>query len=148
MKSINDIMQLIGRLDQYIADDFEDQDLDFKQWSTRSIEDNINKMIEYAICMTNGGGGSVVFGIADRIKGYDHTIIGVPLHLDIEEFKNQVEIETVPSITPTFHQIKVSHGTGEILIMTVHPSRHLHTMRDGKFIIRKGKECLTMTEPK
>ena len=144
LKSIHEIMQLIGRLDKNIADDFEDQDLDFKQWSTRSVEDNIQKMIDYAVCMANGGGGSVVFGIADRVTGYENTILGVPENLSIHEFEYRVQGETVPPIYPAFSRVEVDHGTGEILIMTVQPGTGLHYFRDGKAVIRTGKECLPL----
>ncbi|PPA69275.1 ATP-binding protein [Jeotgalibacillus proteolyticus] len=142
MKSIHEIMQLVYRLDVHIADDFEGQDLDFKQWSTRALEDNVRKMIHYAICLTNGGGGSVVFGIADRVKGYEKTILGVPANLNIEMLKQKIQEETKPSISPRFDRIGVEFGTGELLVMTVPPSRVIHTFLDGKAVERQGKACV------
>ncbi|TDL31860.1 ATP-binding protein [Jeotgalibacillus sp. S-D1] len=142
MKTIQEIMLLISHLDTHIADDFEGQDLDFKQWSTRALEDNVNKMIQYAVCMANGGGGSVVFGIADKVVGYRNTILGVPLHLDIAAFKKKVLEETIPSIEPEFNHVKVRYGTGELLIMTVQASETVHTFTDGRAVVRKEKECL------
>jgi len=51
-----------------IADDFEAQDLDFKEWVEKSLNDNINLAVKMAVCMANGGGGTVVFGIRDKLK--------------------------------------------------------------------------------
>lgn len=49
------------------------------------MEENINKMIKYALCMANGGGGSVVFGVADKVRGMDNVLFGIPFEVDIEE---------------------------------------------------------------
>ncbi|MDG5472567.1 putative DNA binding domain-containing protein [Jeotgalibacillus sp. ET6] len=146
MKTIPEIMQLIRQLDTHIADDFEGQDLDFKQWSTRALEDNLNKMIHYAVCLTNGGGGCVVFGVADKVKGYDKTILGVPENLDLEMLTKTVYAETVPPITPRFDEVRVCHGTGMLLIMTVGPSEAIHSTADGKSVQRNGKECLPIAD--
>ncbi len=143
MKSIHQIMQLIGRLDAHVADDFEGQDLDFKQWSDKT-EDNVRKMVEYAICMANGGGGSVVFGIADRVKGHGKTILGVPADLDIESFHDRIYEETQPSLSAEFDLVELDYGTGQLLIMTVQGKGGPYSFLDGKSVVRKGKECLTI----
>ncbi|TFE00053.1 ATP-binding protein [Jeotgalibacillus sp. R-1-5s-1] len=143
MKSIHQIMQMIGRLDTHIADDFEGQDLDFKQWGQKT-EDNIRKMVEYAICMANGGGGSVVFGIADRVRGHGKTILGVPENLDVESFATRVREETVPPLEPEFDLIELNHGTGQLLVMTVDGKGGPYRFSNGKSVIRRGKECLTV----
>ncbi|MDZ5710877.1 ATP-binding protein [Jeotgalibacillus haloalkalitolerans] len=145
MKSIHQIMQLIGRLDAHVADDFEGQDLDFKQWSIKT-EDNVRKMVEYAICMANGGGGSVVFGIADRVKGHGKTILGVPENLDIESFHERILQETVPPLSAEFDIVQLDYGTGQLLIMTVEGKGGPYSFLNGKSVVRKGKECLTIEE--
>ena len=67
MKTTSEIMSLLDELDNgKIADDLERQDLDFKEWIQRSFDDNIKLMIKMAVCMANGGGGSIVFGVADK----------------------------------------------------------------------------------
>ncbi|KIL53029.1 RNA-binding domain-containing protein [Jeotgalibacillus campisalis] len=146
MKTIPEIMKLIKQLDTHVADDFEGQDLDFKQWSTRALEDNLNKMIHYSVCLTNGGGGCVVFGVADKVKGYDKTILGVPKNLDLEMLKKTVYAETVPPILPQFEEVRVRYGTGMLLIMTVQPSEYIHSTADGKAVQRSGKECLPLPD--
>ncbi|MFB1081759.1 helix-turn-helix domain-containing protein [Jeotgalibacillus sp. JSM ZJ347] len=145
MKSIYQIMQMIGRLDVHVADDFEGQDLDFKQWSLKT-EDNVRKMVEYAICMANGGGGSVVFGIADRVKGHGQTILGVPDDLDIESFHDRIYEETKPPLSAEFDLVELNYGTGQLLIMTVEGKGGPYSFLNGKSVVRKGKECLTIEE--
>ena len=90
MKSKKEIMGIIDNLEHHIADDFEAQDLDFKQWNDRCREDNVKKMIRYAVCMANGGGGSVVFGVADRVRGIDNVLKGVPFDVEINDLQKRV----------------------------------------------------------
>ena len=66
MRDLSEIRQLLDELDHQPANALEDQDLDFKEWNTRSISDGVTLVIEMAICMANGGGGTVVFGVNDK----------------------------------------------------------------------------------
>ncbi|WP_071461563.1 AlbA family DNA-binding domain-containing protein [Bacillus massilinigeriensis] len=75
---------------------YEAQDLDFKQWNDRCREDNIKTMISYAVCMANGGGGSVVFGIADKVRGIDNALKGVPSDITIFELQKRIYEKTDP----------------------------------------------------
>lgn len=69
MRTLQEICTLLDELDHCIADDLEDQDLDFKQWDSKSIDKAVRTVVQMAICMANGGGGTVVFGVADRVTG-------------------------------------------------------------------------------
>ena len=69
MRTQRDVEALLDELNHCIADDLEDQDLDFKQWDTSSRDKAVQKVVQMAVCMTNGGGGTVVFGVADKAKG-------------------------------------------------------------------------------
>lgn len=69
MKNVQQIAALLPELDRCIADELEDQDLDFKQWDGKSMDKSVQLVVHMAVCMANGGGGTVVFGIADKIKG-------------------------------------------------------------------------------
>lgn len=71
MKNKSDIIQ---QLVYHIAEDFEAQDLEFKQWNFSALEENINKMIKYTVCMANGGEGSIVFGVADKVQVIDKVL--------------------------------------------------------------------------
>ncbi|HPG57690.1 MAG TPA: putative DNA binding domain-containing protein, partial [Candidatus Wallbacteria bacterium] len=66
MKSKDEILKIIDMLDRHSADHFEGQDLDFKEWTSRSMKDMVDKVVKYAVCMANGGGGTVVFGVKDK----------------------------------------------------------------------------------
>jgi len=69
MRSRLEILELLDQLESCIADDLEGQDLDFKEWDSASRDKAVKKVVECAICMTNGGGGEVIFGVRDRRKG-------------------------------------------------------------------------------
>ena len=75
------IEQLLDRLDMVHADDLDSQDLDFKEWDTRSLNQSVRTVVAAAVCMANGGGGTVVFGVADKWVGRDCAIFGVPLEV-------------------------------------------------------------------
>ncbi|WP_163558375.1 RNA-binding domain-containing protein [Halomonas sp. NO4] len=145
MRSRRDIEALLAELEHCIADDLEDQDLDFKQWDTKSRDKAVKKVVEMAICMANGGGGSVVFGVADRASGREQAVLGVPPEIDVNVLKRAVYDQTDPHITPVFEELHVPEGTGRVLIMQVHPGMPPHTDTKGGGTIRIGKDCQPLT---
>jgi len=142
MKSKREIMRIIQQLEYHIADDFEAQDLDFKQWNYSAVEENINKMIKYAVCMANGGGGSVVFGVADKVRGMDNVLIGIPFDVDIEELQKRIFENTNPHITPSFDELFYKEHSIRLLVMNVLSETPPYTTKEGTASIRQGKECL------
>ncbi len=59
MRNITEITELLNELDSVVADELEDQDLDFTEWDTGSLPAAIAHVIEMAICMANGGGAQL-----------------------------------------------------------------------------------------
>lgn len=145
MRSRRDIEALLEELEHCIADDLEDQDLDFKQWDTKSRDKAVQKVVHMAICMANGGGGTVVFGVADRISGREQAVLGVPPEIDVNILKKAVYDQTDPHITPVFEELHVPESTGRVLIMQVHPGMPPHTDTRGGGTIRIGKDCQPLT---
>lgn len=146
MKTTSELMSLLEKLDNgKIADDLEGQDLDFKEWNQRSFDDNIKLMIKMAVCMANGGGGSVVFGVADKKTGKHEAIKGVPTSLDLYAISKRIYERTDPHLTPHFEQVDIPFGTGKILIMHVYPGMPPYTTTDGAATIRQGKDCIPFT---
>ena len=62
MHNFEYVLKLLDKINDKTADELEDQHLDFKEWNERSKDDAIDLAIEMAVCMGNGGGGTVVFG--------------------------------------------------------------------------------------
>ena len=130
MKTIHDIQLFLEKLDIQSADSLEDQDLDFKEWNIRSMNDSVALVIEMAVCMANCGGGTVVFGVNDRKTGQDQAIKGVPPDVDINLLKKAVYDSTDPRLTPVFEEMAVHHGTRRLIVMQIFPVfRHIPIRR-------------------
>lgn len=144
MRSETEIIELLERLDEVIADDMEDQDLDFKEWKG-SLDHMVKFVVEMAVCMANGGGGTVVFGVAEKLKGRSNAVKGVPPEIDVNRLKKAVYDSTDPKLTPVFEEISVPDGTGRLLAMQIHPGMPPYTDTSGRAKIRIGKDCNPLT---
>ncbi|MDD2482456.1 MAG: ATP-binding protein, partial [Lutispora sp.] len=145
MKSNSEIIETVNNLDNCIADDLESQDLDFKEWNEKSINDSVNLVVKMAVCMANGGGGTVVFGIRDRVKGKANAIVGVPSIINIGMLQKTVYDRTDPHITPVFEWLDFNEYKARIILMKVFPGMPPYTESNGAATIRIGKECVPMT---
>ena len=145
MRTIADVAALLGKLEHCFADDLEDQDLDFKQWDLGSRKKAIKAVVQMAVCMANGGGGTVVLGVADRIQGREQAILGVPSEIDSNLLKKLVYDQTDPKITPVFEELTVPEGTGRLLLMQIYPGMPPYTDTAGRGTIRISKDCVPLT---
>ena len=145
MRTAKDIAALLPKLEYHIADEFEDQDLDFKQWDSQSRDKSVQMVVRMAVCMANGGGGTVVFGVADQVKGQQQAVLGIPLEIDINILKKAVYDQTDPKIMPVFEMMTVLEGTGRLLLMHIHPGLPPYTDTSGRGTVRIGKDCQPLT---
>jgi len=145
MRNVDQIAALLPELDHCIADELEDQDLDFKQWDTQSRDKSVQMVVRMAVCMANGGGGTVVFGVADQVKGREQAILGMPMEIDINILKKAVYDQTDPKIMPVFEELRVPEGTGRLLLMQIHPGLPPYTDTSGRGTIRIGRDCQPLT---
>lgn len=145
MRTVRDIEALLDELDIRVADELEDQDMDFKQWDTVSMDKSVRLVVQMAICMANGGGGTVVFGVADKISGRASAILGVPPEVDVNRLKKAVYDQTDPKIMPVFEDIRVPEGTGRLLVMQIFPGMPPYTDTGGRGTVRIGKDCQPLT---
>ncbi|MBA3007527.1 MAG: putative DNA binding domain-containing protein [Proteobacteria bacterium] len=145
MRSADQIADLLLELDHRIADELEDQDLDFKQWDTQSRDKSVQMVVRMAVCMANGGGGTVVFGVADQVRGREQAILGMPMEIDINILKKAVYDQTDPKIMPVFEELNVPEGTGRLLLMHIHPGLPPYTDTSGRGTVRIGKDCQPLT---
>jgi ATP-dependent DNA helicase RecG len=139
------ILDLLAQLEHVTADALEGQELDFKEWSTRGHKEAIALMIEMAVCMANGGGGTVVFGVRDKVVGRAQAIVGVPPELDTHLLTCAVYNETDPKLTPDFEELSVPEGTGRLLLMHLRGPLKPYTDTAGRGKIRLGKDCMPLT---
>jgi ATP-dependent DNA helicase RecG len=145
MRSCDEIRSLLDELEHRNADSLEDQDLDFKEWNLRSMRDSVSLVVELAICMANGGGGTVVFGVDDRAIGRDKAVLGVPPDVDVNRLKKAVYDATDPKLMPIFEEIVVPEGSRRILVMQVYTGIPPYTDTSGAGKIRVGKDCQPLT---
>jgi hypothetical protein len=102
-------------------------------------------MVEMAVCMANGGGGTVVFGVRDRVVGHAAALLGVPAEIDTNLLLKAVYDRTDPRLTPVFEELMVPEGTGRLLLMQVHGGLPPYTDSQGRAKVRVGKDCQPMT---
>jgi ATP-dependent DNA helicase RecG len=140
MRTSNQIAALLPELDATIADTLEDQDLDFKQWDAKSRDQAVQTLVRMAVCMANGGGGTVVFGVADQVIGRARAIQGIPPEIDANLLKKAVYDQTDPKIMPVFEELRVPEGTGRLLLMHIHPGLPPYTDTAGRGTLRVGKD--------
>ncbi len=145
MRNLSEIRELLDEFDHQPANALEDQYLDFKEWNTRSRKDAVALVIEMAICMANGGGGTVVFGVNDKVVGRSNAIRGVPPEVDINRLKKAVYDSTDPKLTPVFQELPVPERTKRLIVMQIYPGLPPYTDTSGKGKIRVGKDCQPLT---
>lgn len=144
MREVTEVRALLERLDGEEADALEAQDLDFKEWPAESKQ-AIRLAVDIAVCMANGGGGTVVFGVRDRVVGRGKAILGVPLEADAHQLKHDIYERTAPKLTPEVLELPVPEGTGRLLVMQVHGGLPPYTNTAGSGTVRKGRDCVPLT---
>lgn len=143
-KTRAEVEKLLDRLDDCSADELEGQDVDFKEWG-RDDRAALTKAVEWAVCMANGGGGTIVFGVADDLIGRTNAVVGVPASVDVNRLRQVIYDRTDPKLTPVFDELEVIEGTGRVVAMHVHPGIPPYTDTSGKGLIRIGKDCKPLT---
>lgn len=143
MRTIAEIQELLEELNERPAGEIEDQDIDFKEWKFKNLNTAVESVIDMAICMANGGGGTVVFGVNDKATTRIQAITGVPLEIDSNRLKKAVYDSTDPKLTPVFEDLFVPEG--RLLVMQVHPGLPPYTDTSGKGKIRVGTDCQPLT---
>jgi ATP-dependent DNA helicase RecG len=144
MREITEVRALLARLDQVDADALEAQDLDFKEWPA-DHRHAVRVAVDMAVCMANGGGGTVVLGVRDRVVGRAQAIVGVPAAAETHQLKRDIYERTAPKLTPEVLELPVPEGTGRLLVMQVHGGLPPYTTTAGAGTVRRGKDCVPLT---
>ena len=144
-RPIREIGSFLDGLAHCTADDLESQDLDFNEWNPRTPNQSVRTVVSAAVCMANGGGGTVVFGVAGDRVGRACAILGVPPEVSVNHLKLAVHDGTDPTLTPVFEELLVPEGTGRLIVMHVHPGIPPYTDTAGRGTVRVGKDCKPLT---
>ncbi|MGC4060455.1 MAG: ATP-binding protein [Aquabacterium sp.] len=136
------IFELLAKLDHCVADDLESQHLDFKPW--QGPKEDLKVACEYAVCFANGGGGAVVFGVADKTLGRTQAIHGAKAY-DLDTFRRSIFDGTRPGIDAEVTELVVPEGTGRLLIVRVLDGKDKpYGTAAGLFKQRVGKNCMPL----
>lgn len=141
--SRSEIQEILNKLDQTKACDFESETLEFKEWVERKKE-LYQKITEYAVCFANQKGGTLVLGVHNKRIGRDRAIKGCSKY-DILEMKSRVYDATDPKITIDVEEMLVEDLGAMILLIHIPQGLGLHTTTDGTAKIRLGKDCKPLT---
>jgi ATP-dependent DNA helicase RecG len=144
MRELTEIRALLMRLDEVEADALESQDLDFKEWPADDRH-AVRLAVDMAVCMANGGGGTVVLGVRDRVIGRSRAVLGVPATANPHQLKRDIYERTAPKLTPEILELTVPEGTGRLLLMQVHGGLPPYTTTAGAGTVRRGKDCVPLT---
>jgi ATP-dependent DNA helicase RecG len=144
MRELTEVRTLLARLDEVEADALASQDLDFKEWPADDRR-AIRMAVDMAVCMANGGGGTVVLGVRDRIVGRPRAILGVPLTAEPHQLKREIYERTAPKLTPEVLELAVPEGTGRLFLMQVYGGLPPYTTTAGAGTVRRGKDCVPLT---
>lgn len=144
MRELTEVRALLARLDEVEADALESQDLDFKEWPADDRH-AVRLAVDIAVCMANGGGGTVVLGVRDRVVGRSKAILGVPATADPHQLKRDIYERTAPKLTPEVLELSVPEGTGRLFLMQVHGGLPPYTTSAGAGTVRRGKDCVPLT---
>jgi len=136
-----EILSLLPLLDQQIADDLENENLDFKECPTETKLRELAK--EMAICLGNALGGTVVFGVRERVLGSDKAIVGIDFAPDLAALSATLYDSIDPKLPVQFEWL--TYGSRRLLLMHVHPSMPPYTTTSGKGWVRIGKDCKPLT---
>jgi ATP-dependent DNA helicase RecG len=144
MRELTEVRTLLARLDEVEADELESQDLDFKEWPADDRQ-AIRMAVDMAVCMANGGGGTIVLGVRDRVVGRPHAILGVPASAEPHQLKREIYERTAPKLTPEVLELVVPEGTGRLFLMQVYGGLPPYTTTAGAGTVRRGKDCVPLT---
>ena len=95
-----EIAALLDRLEDCVAGELEGQDIDFKEWGRGCPREQLQGVVSAAVCMANGGGGTVVFGVADGVTGRRHAVVGVPQHVSASPLGSVCTTAPIPGSRP------------------------------------------------
>ena len=135
------IMALLPLLEEQTADDLENETLDFKECPTETRLRELAK--EMAVCLGNASGGTVVFGVRERVCGCVKAIVGLDFAPDLEALNATLYDSIDPKLPVQFEWL--TYGPRRLLLMHVHPSMPPYTTTSGKGWMRVGKDCKPLT---
>lgn len=143
------VSELLDRLDGNIADDLEDQELDFKEWKKdASYKEMIKVLIKAVVSFANAGSGTIIVGVRERVRGLEKALVGVPVEIAALNVQRSIYEGTEPHITVKIDELSMEYGTGRLFVIQVFPGMPPYTSADGTGWIRVGRDSMPLTGSK
>ena len=139
--SIAEIRQTLRLLDKHTADELETDTLEFKESSNE--EKLRDQALELAVCLANGQGGTVVFGVKDHMRSFEKAIVGIDFAPDLMRLTGELYDRIDPKLPVEFEWLE--ENSRRILLMHVRSVMPPYTTSSGKGWIRVGRECKPLT---
>jgi len=141
IRSREEILKILRKLEGDPASEFEDETLDFKS-CPKDKKKLLRLALEYAVCFANRRGGTLVLGVNDKATGLDKVLEGCPA-ADIEEIKRYIYDNTSPQILVDCEELFLE---GRRLVLVHIPQGvTIHTTSSGEAKIRIGRDCMPLT---
>jgi ATP-dependent DNA helicase RecG len=136
----DEIVGLLNQLDDFTADELENQWFEFKPWD--DPKESRRVATECTVCFANAEGGVVVFGVADQVKGKCKAIQGAT-NYDLDRWKKDIYQSVTPRIDLDVIEIAAPGSSLKVLAVRVQKgSAALYGTTDGLYKKRVGKNCL------
>lgn len=137
----DEIGTLLPLLDEQTAEELESETLDFKECPSEEKLKELSR--EMAVCFGNTAGGTVVFGVADRVLGRERAVIGINFAPDLDAIKAFLYDAIDPKLPVQFEWLL--DGSKRLLLMHVLPATPPYTTTSGRGWVRIGKDCKPLT---
>ena len=135
--SQTEIRSLLDSLDEQTAEALESETLDFKECPS---EDELRKFAKkYAICFGNASGGTVVFGVRDKVVGRTEAVAGINFAPDLGSIESALYDAVDPKPGVKFEWM--DDGSRRLLMMHVISTTPPYTTTGGEGWVRIGKDC-------
>ena len=144
MLKLNELSELLNRLDGEPADALESETLEFKSWDSQGQQRKaqLRSLREVVVAFANARGGLIVIGVADRKGTRSDAIQGVG-DLVAAGLRRDIYDGTEPHILVEVDELHEPEG--RLLVVRVPPGLPPHTTSDGVARIRVGKESKPLT---
>ena len=117
---------------------FESQDLEFKE-PAANLKKTLQDLSDAAVCLANGGGGTLVLGINDRATSRATALVGIGPSLTVDIVRRGIYDRTEPRMT-TVAEEREEAGV-RLLVVDIPAAITPYATSAGTATRRLGKEC-------
>lgn len=137
---------MLDELDLVIADDLENDTLDFKV-DISNPKERVKLIADVVVCFANSKGGTLVLGVQDKLKQPSRAdaLTGILGNLDISRLQEQIFNKTDPHITPLIEYLEVAEGR-LLLVNVAQGTNPPYSTSAGRQTRRVGKIAFLLPE--